>query len=218
MNDADKRKIIDRYNQRFAEFGADIRTLASGTEERRQLRFGVLAEIGLTPGCSVLDLGCGFGDFYGHLSRRGLDCEYTGYDINPTLIEAARCKFPDGRFEVKDIQAEPFPAFDFVVSSSAFNLPVSDGDNYAFITDILTRCFQHARLGVAVDFLTSYVDFQSPEAFHYSPERTFAIGKSITKRVSLRHDYPLYEFCLYLYPDFEGWHGKQSGNPGVHHV
>ena len=122
MNDADKRKIIDRYNQRFAEFGADIRTLASGTEERRQLRFGVLAEIGLTPGCSVLDLGCGFGDFYGHLSRRGLDCEYTGYDINPTLIEAARCKFPDGRFEVKDIQAEPFPAFDFVVSSSAFNL------------------------------------------------------------------------------------------------
>jgi SAM-dependent methyltransferase len=218
MNAADKRKIIDRYNQRFEQFGTDIRTLASGTEERRQVRFGVLSEIGLTPGCSVLDLGCGFGDFYAYLGRRGLECEYTGYDINPTLAEAARSKFPAGRFEVKDIQVEPFPVFDFVVSSSAFNLPVSDGDNYGFVTDILTRCFQHARLGVAVDFLTSYVDFQSAEAFHYSPEKILAIAKTITKRVSLRHDYPLYEFCLYLYPDFEGWHGKQGGNQGVRHV
>jgi SAM-dependent methyltransferase len=218
MNVADKRKIIDRYNQRFAQHGNDIRTLASGTEVRRQIRFGVLAEIGLTPGCSVLDLGCGFGDFFDYLACRGLECQYTGYDINPTLIGAARSKNPHGRFEVKDIQLDEFPVFDFVVSSSAFNLPVSDGDNYDFVADILARCFEHARLGVAVDFLTSYVDFQSTEAFHYCPEKIFAIAKKITKRVSLRHDYPLYEFCLYLYPDFEGWHGKRNGNPSVRHV
>ncbi|HYY93714.1 MAG TPA: class I SAM-dependent methyltransferase [Pyrinomonadaceae bacterium] len=208
MRAGDKKRIIERYDQRFAEYADDIRTLASGTEERRQLRFDVLAAVGVASGASVLDLGCGFGDFYAYLQRRGLDCDYAGYDINPTLIEVARRKFPGGRFEVRDVQAEEFPQFDFIVSSSAFNLRLTSQDNYAFIEEILRICYGHARRAVAVDLLTSYVDFESPEAFHYRPERVFSIAKGITKRVCLRHDYPLYEFCVYLYPDFQGWRNK----------
>jgi len=26
--------------------------------------------------------------------------------------------------------------------------------------------------------------------------------------VQLRHDYPLFEFCVYLLPDFTGWRTK----------
>jgi len=53
--------------------------------------------------------------------------------------------------------------------------------------------------------LSSYVDFEQPDVCHYEPERVFSLSKQLTKRVSLRHDYPLYEFCVYLYPDFQGW-------------
>lgn len=218
MNTSDKQRIIHRYNERLEQYGDDIRTLASGTEERRQLRFRVLSEVGIVPGCSVLDLGCGFGDFFGYLGRSGVNVEYVGYDINGNLVEVARSRFPMARFEVKDIQLEPFPEFDFVVSSSAFNLHMTHQDNYSFITDILTRCFQKARKGVAIDFMTSYVDFQAPEAFHYDPEKLFSIAKRITKRVCLRHDYPLYEFCLYLYPDFHGWHSAHGLNNNMHHA
>lgn len=207
MQAGDKKRIIERYNERFAQYADDIRTLASGTEERRQLRFDVLAAVGIESGASVLDLGCGFGDFYDYLERRGLECRYTGYDINPTLIEVARGKHPGARFEVRDVQSEEFPEFDFIVSSSAFNLRLTSQDNYAFIGDILKVCYEHSRRGAAIDLLSAYVDFESPEAFHYSPERVFSIAKKITKRVQLRHDYPLYEFCLYLYPDFQGWRG-----------
>lgn len=208
MDPKDKTRIIERYDARFAHYGYDIRTLASGTEERRRIRYQVLYEVGLTTGCQLMDLGCGFGDFYGYLQERGFEGIYVGYDINPTLVEVARKKYPEAAFAVKDIQEEDFPDFDFIVSSSAFNLSLSGEDNYSFIENILNTCYSHARQGVAVDFMTDYVDFKSQDAFYYSPERIFAISKAITKRVCLRHDYPLFEFCVYLYPDFQGWGSK----------
>jgi SAM-dependent methyltransferase len=211
MDKTDKEQIIQRYNIRLAEYGDDIRTLASGTEERRRMRYKVLSGVGLSSRCSVLDIGCGFGDFYGYLCEQGIQVQYVGYDINPKLIEIGRIKYPTVEFEVKDFQIEPFPGFDFIVSSSSFNLRLSGQDNYQFIEEILKLCYAHARCGVAIDFLSSYVDFETPEAFHYKPETIFSIAKQISKRICLRHDYPLYEFCIYLFPDFQGWR-IQSGD------
>jgi len=205
MEQIDKERIIQRYNARLEEFGDDIRTLASGSEERRRIRFKVLSELGLTSHSSVLDIGCGLGDFFSYLKRQSMRVQYVGYDINPRLIGIAQRKYQSATFEVKDIQVDSFPIFDFIVSSSAFNLQLTGQDNYEFIEEVLRLCYLHARKGVAIDFLSSYVDFKSPDAFHYDPERIFSISKKITKRVSLRHDYPLYEFCIYLYPDFRGW-------------
>lgn len=208
MNPADRDWIIKRYNDRLLQFGADIRTLAGGTLERRRLRFQVLTEVGIESGASVLDLGCGFGDYYAYLQERGLHVTYTGYDINPNLIEIARQTHPEATFDVLDVETTSFGKFDYIVSSNCFNLPLTTRDNYELISDILKVCYEHSNKGVAIDLLTKYVDFQSPEGFYYSPEKVLSIAKQLTKRVVLRHDYPLYEFCIYLYPDFSGW-GKQ---------
>lgn len=214
MDSIDKKRIINRYNDRIERLGTTLEALASGTEERRQIRFRVLAEVGISSGDSVLDLGCGFGDFSEYLSRKNIIVSYTGYDINPTIINEARERYPGRKFEVKDILNEPFPEFDYIVSSSCFNLPLTNGDNYDFIAKILLQCYQHVRKGVSIDFLTSYVDYESPEGFHYEPERVFALAKKITKRVCLRHDYPLFEFNLYLYKDFKGW-GKNASMSNI---
>jgi SAM-dependent methyltransferase len=210
MDPADKERVNQYYNDGLKKFGYDINALASGTEERRRIRFQVLCEIGVTPGCSVLDLGCGFGDFYGYLRERGIAVRYVGYDINPNLIEAAKQLYPDAEFHVKDIQTDSFDMFDYIVSTSAFNHPLTGQDQYQFAQDILTICYNHAEKGVAIDFQSSYVDFKSPILFHYSPEQMFSIVKKITKRVCLRHDYPLFDFCVYLYPDFAGWQTKKD--------
>lgn len=205
MWEADKRRIIERYNHRLTEHGTSFSALASGSEERRTIRFQVLTEVGIESGDTVLDLGCGFGDFSAFLEKNGVDVDYTGYDINPRLIDAAREKYPTRRFEVRDVLEQDITDFDYVVSSSCFNLCMIGGDNYAFVEKILRVCYEHARKGVSIDFLTSYVDFPSKEGFHYEPERILAMAKKLTKRVVLRHDYPLFEFNVYLYPDFSGW-------------
>jgi SAM-dependent methyltransferase len=209
VNPRDKQRIIDRYDHRFDRHGVSIDTLASGTEERRSVRFTVLSDVGIASGDSVLDVGCGFGDFLDFCRNRGLDIGYTGLDINPRLIDAARCRFSNASFIVADIQTDNVPCHDYVVSSSAFNLRLESEDNYDFVVAMLRRCYALARKGVAIDFLTSYVDYRgSQDAFYYSPERVFGIAKSVTKRVMLRHDYPLFEFCIYLFPDFTGWNRK----------
>lgn len=207
MKESDKQKIIKRYNDRIEKFGNNISALASGTEERRNLRFRILTEIGINEADSVLDLGCGYGDYYLYLKKRYKNFSYMGIDINQNLIDFARKRFEEVNFKVLDIQNESPGRFDYVVSTSCFNLNLGETSNYDFIEDILKKSYNAANKGVAIDFLTSYVDFKgnAEEAFYYEPEKIFKIAKSISKRVCLRHDYPLFEFCVYLYPDFEGW-------------
>lgn len=206
MNSIDKELIIQRYRERLAKYGQDIRTLASGNRERQLIRFQVLSEVGDLHNHSVLDLGCGFGDFYQYLKEKGTIVEYTGYDICPDLIKICKAKYPDAHFEAKDIQVDPVKQkFDYVVSSQTFNNKLMNEDNETLIRDILKRAYELSSIGVAIDMMSNYVNFKEEHLHYYSPEDIFRFCKTITKRVALRHDYPLFEFIIYMYKDFKGW-------------
>lgn len=211
MDKDDRAELIGRYKERLEKFGYDIRSLASGTEERRQTRFGMLNNVGDLQGASVLDLGCGFGDFYAYLRDRGIQVDYTGYDISPDLIQMARERFPEGpKFEVRDIQDSGLGRrFDYVVCSQTFNYKLKRQNNIELVQNVLRLCLDSTDKGMVFDFITAYVDFREEHLFYYQPEELFTFAKSLTKRVTLRHDYPLFEFALYLYPNFQGWHGKK---------
>ena len=95
---------------------------------------------------------------------------------------------------------------DYIVSTSSFNNKLNEESNYDFVDKLLKKCYSIAKKGVAIDFLSSYVDYRvDDDVFYYEPEQLFSRAKKITKRVCIRHDYKLFEFCLYMYPDFEGW-------------
>jgi len=123
MNEQDKKRIIERYRARFEEYGEGIRALRSGNRRRQKIRFDVLYTLGDMNNSSVLDLGCGFADFYSYLKKRGVRrVRYTGYDIVPEFIELDRRKYPEAKFEVRDMQEDPPKRkFDYIVSSQTFN-------------------------------------------------------------------------------------------------
>ena len=209
MNQVDKELIVKRYRQRLAESGNDIQTLASGNRERQQIRFKILSEVGDLNDHSVLDLGCGFGDFYQHIKERGIRVEYTGYDICPDFVSICKTRFRDARFEVKDIQTDRINQnFDYIISSQTFNNKLVHEDNKAVMTDIIHKAYELANIGVAIDMLSTYVDFEEEHLYYYNPEEIFRFCKSVSKRVSLRNDYPLFEFTIYLYQDFQGWRSQ----------
>jgi ubiquinone/menaquinone biosynthesis C-methylase UbiE len=133
LDDDEIEKINSRYNSRIEKFGFGIDALASGSEDRRNLRFKVLTEVGVRSGVSVLDVGCGLGDYYRYLRTLGLDVEYTGVDINSALVEECKKRYPDANFYLANIERDNLGKFDFVVSSSSFNLKITNEKNLELI-------------------------------------------------------------------------------------
>ena len=206
MNEEEKQRITNRYRERLQKLGPGIDALASGTTERRATRFGILSSLGNMQGASVLDIGCGLADFYAYLLENGIEANYTGYDITEDFIQIAQERFPNGHFEVRDIQTQGIPTrFDYIVSSQTFNNRFMHDDNMQVMQDVLRIAYEACDKGLAVDMMTSYVDFKEDHLFYYQPEDIFRYAKSLTKRVMLRHDYPTFEFAIFLFKDFTGW-------------
>jgi len=63
---------------------------------------------------SVLDIGCACGGFYNILRKMSPDIKYTGIDISPPLLEAARQRYPEATFLLLDAaDGLPFEPFQF---------------------------------------------------------------------------------------------------------
>lgn len=78
----------------------------------------------LPRGARVVDLGCGSGVFSVLLHQVGY--RMTGVDLSPALIERARVKNADIRFEVADVERLPFASESFdgvLLSSIVHHLP-----------------------------------------------------------------------------------------------
>ena len=202
-------KIINRYRKRISEYGTTFESLGSGSLEHQSIRFEML-KTGIKPGDSVLDIGCGLGDFYHYLLSCDIDVDYHGVDIVPEFIKTAEEKYPQAEFQVRNILEEPFKddSFDFVVCSQVLNFKLREEDNLQHAKNMLKNMNSFSRKSVACDFLTSYVDYEEDHLFYYKPEQIFEFCKSLTKRVNLIHSYPLFEFCIFLYKDFDGWRNE----------
>ena len=206
MDIREKEDIIKRYTERFERLGHTVGALGSGTDEHQTIRYRVLSEIADLSGQHVLDVGCGFGGFFDYCRHYDQPLAYTGIDIVPALLDAARLKHPTGKFLEMDILESPDDLeFDFVVSSQGFNNRFKYSDNWKLMQEVIAKCFKIAGKGVAIDMMSSYVDFEEENLYYYNPGLVLDFAKKLTKRVTIRHDYPLFEFCLYMYPDFKGW-------------
>lgn len=92
----------------------------------QKLRFEALlegvAESDLTSGAlSVLDVGCGMGDLVAHLQGTGRAVQYTGIDLHPEMIARARARFPEHRFECRDVRSID-ERYDVVLCSGALSV------------------------------------------------------------------------------------------------
>ncbi len=190
-------KTRKRYDKRLREFGISPKTLG-WLKGKQGIRFSVLTEIGKIHGSKIFDVGCGFGDLYGFLSRKKYHFSYLGLELNQNLIKIAKKKYPKIKVKNFDIESDKILGkCDWAILSGVFNFKRKE--NYRFIEKNLKKIFQSCRKGVAVDFVNSYVEYKVKDSFYASPAKIFEIGKRITPRVILRNDYMPFEFCIYLY-------------------
>jgi len=205
MDQADRGDYVERYERRLREHGHSPATLGWGKPGREHVRFQVMADVvEEVDATSVLDVGCGFADLYEHLMRQGWVGRYSGIDIVPGLLAEARERHPTLDLQEADISAyEPAEDFDVVVASGVFNARLRSGDNEAHIARSVERMYALCRRAVCVDFMSTYVDFEHPDAWHTDPAWALELGHGLTKRLRLRHDYMPFEFALVVYRDDE---------------
>jgi tRNA G46 methylase TrmB len=200
LDPEDASQVIRRYQQRIAEHGATFASLNSGSEEKQAIRQWVHASALRGERPSILEIGCGLGDFYKYLIGQKRDCSYHGYDIVPEYIAECRRVYPQSKFEVRNIFIDGIEGgYDTVVMSQVLNNRYQKSDNLQVMQRALELAFQHTRVSVSVDMLSTYVDFRNPDLFYYSPEDIFRMAKAIAPRVLIRHDYRAFEFCVQLF-------------------
>jgi SAM-dependent methyltransferase len=198
MKEKDKEEIIRLYEDRLEKYGRSVKTMGWRDKDQQYLRFKILSEIGELDGKKILDVGCGFGDFFDYLKNNGIDVDYHGFDISPKIIAAAKRHHPDLIFEEKDILAEEMDEkFDYVFESGILNK--KNLDNCMYAKAIISKMYNLCTEGISFNVMTNYVDYREDYLFYYSPEKIFAFCKKLSKFVVLRHDYPLYEFTMYIY-------------------
>jgi SAM-dependent methyltransferase len=195
----ERAQAIRRYAERLDRLGPGVETLGWRDRGQQHLRFDILVgDAQALQGKRILDVGCGFGDLYDYLESRGVRAHYTGCDISPNVLQIARERHPALTFEERDILEQPFAdrVFDHVFMSGMFNHRLAD--NRGFMERTLAAAFRASRLGAAANMMTDQVDYRDDHLYYFSPEAVLAFCRTLSPRVALRHDYPLYEFTVFV--------------------
>ncbi len=202
----DLERLARHYGDLVARHGDGAQSAQWPDRATQEARMAILCDAGVQPGSKVLDFGCGTGQMLDFLRRTiSYNGEYVGYDLSPKAIELAGKKFSGARFEVRNILDAGVPEdFDFIFISGVFNNLISD--NWGMMTEILQRLFPHARIALAFNGISRYVDFFTDGLYYADPSAVFRYCKeTLSPRVVLRHDYCLkpgvlpYEFSIYVF-------------------
>jgi|688.fasta_scaffold22242_8 SAM-dependent methyltransferase len=189
-----KEQIIKFYNESCENSEVGWQASRWFSEESQYERF-VVAGSFLFPNCSVLDVGCGQGDFYEFIKCRYKNIKYKGIDFSKSMILKAKEKYKKD-FENKDL-LEVNEKFDCVFALGAFNLQVENQREY--IKNHLEKCFECCN-NRAVIFLKGNQPIEEYEQMcYYSPVEILELSLSITPNTLISTSFLPNEITVCLY-------------------
>lgn len=194
------------YGEKLAAHGTTPRGVDWNDDASQALRFDRLLAADDTPEDRPLvvnDLGCGYGALLDHLRRRwpGRSVDYSGTDVSPAMVEAARERHADASGASFAVSSAPVRPADVTVASGIFNVRMGWSDNewHAYTLRTIDAMVASSRRACAFNCLTSYADAdrRRPDLYYADPTALFDYCKRRHSRyVTLMHDYPLYEFTI----------------------
>ncbi len=203
-----KRSVVRHYESRLSEHGPTAQGMDWKDEASQRLRFEVLCGLCDLSGLSLHDVGCGSGHLLDYLLEQSIDADYSGSDLSAEMIAAARRRHPGVSFERWDLLSEPeLPTFDVLMTSGLFHVRLDQPEELwqEFVENMTRRMFALCRKGIAFNLISDQVDYRSDVLYYSDPGRVLDFcRRELSRHVAIRHDYPLYEYTVYVYRRAEG--------------
>ena len=194
------------YTDRVRQFGATPRGVDWSSAESQAMRFDRLLELlppaqVADPPVSLIDYGCGYGALADYLAARGVALRYLGFDVSVDMIAAAESRHGSTSARSYTADAGTLRPADFVMASGIFNVKLDHPADVwrAYVWDTIATLSRLSTRGFAFNMLSmcSDADKRRDDLFYMDPgEALNGCLQLFPRRVTLLHDYPLYEFTI----------------------
>jgi SAM-dependent methyltransferase len=173
--------------------------LGWGTREDQTYRFNKMCQVGIIddPKSSILDVGCGYGDFLNYLANViGNEFYYKGIDLRPEAIAIAKKNHPNKDFAIGSIYDEN-KSYDWVVGSGIFCIEYPDWVIHT--SNTISSMYNLCNKGVAVNFLPKIAGKNDMLRKTNLEELYNGILKNNYDKFNLLYDKESYDITMYLY-------------------
>lgn len=174
------------------------------TQDRQVNRFKKTVQIMNFKAASILDVGCGYGDFYQYMIENGINTKsYTGIDLLPEHCNIAKKNLPNTcKIITGDFLKTELEKYDYCVLSGTLNY--YDKGWFSFAHEIIDKMWTLAKKGIIFNIRSpESMDARSPDNARQikdlSPSYWSSYAHSMTKRYALYHDYVDYDYTIAMW-------------------
>ena len=180
-----------------------------GSQQSQAVRYQVLLSQLPLDGTTVLEVGCGFGDFLDYATALGVrPARYLGVDLSAKLVAAAQARqaqraasvpavrATEVQFAVLDVlQAEPPLVPDFVIASGIMAVDFPGYEDY--VLAVLRRFYTLGTRGFGLNFLSTCSEHPDGQSKYVEPAWLLSLFQThLHWRCRLLHDYRPNDFTL----------------------
>jgi len=180
------------YQNNYDTYGVSAEGVAWNGEQTQKRRFSAIAScLGDVKHDTLVDAGCGFGDFYLYLKgKNNLPKTYSGLDLCEPMVKEAKVR-TGCKIIQRDILNQTIPMADWYVASGSMNL----------LTELETRifiqhCFEKSRKG----FVFNLLDGKKREGnySYWKPYDILELCRTFSQKVKLKEGYLEGDFTIVL--------------------
>lgn len=191
-------EIGNYYNGLVDKYGHDPKACDYGHANSQTIKFEVLSQAASYDSKSILDIGCGFADYYDFLSKKFRNINYHGVDISERMIDNAKKLHPGLKLELRNVFDNPPPEkYDIVTSNGIFYLLGQESKSLMY--EFIEKMFNLSEQLIVFNSLSTWATDKEEKEFYADPMETVAFCKTLSPWVTLRHDYHPRDFTIYLY-------------------
>lgn len=206
MSSVDKalKGLQEFFENTIKTHGADPKGVDWKSQQAQYLRFEQLMKLHAdrTQPFSIIDYGCGYGALVAYLQQQQYQFTYTGYDMTPAVIEAAKATYQAETNCTFTTSLNELQPADYVVGSGLFNMKFAqtpEEEWYQHMLNTIDTMWKLCHRGLAFNSLTSYSDpeYMRADLYYPDPCKVFDYCKrNLSRQVALLHDYGIYDFTI----------------------